>query len=139
MSNCCQSICAKIAALPQAAEIVFQAYWSQHIWPLRQWVSGFAGQYVTLPSGAEVPAFGDMMSRIAGPLDEGFALWQWYNQSQPGKASLTLPEAPAKPARVSLNGALLASPRDYSITGTTLTFTAGLQVGDLVLLKSYGA
>jgi hypothetical protein len=139
MSDCCQTICNKIAALSQAAQDAFSGYWWKHVDPLLRWVSGYAGQYVTLPPGPEVPTFGDMMSRITGGLDDGFALWQWYNQSQPGKASLTLPEAPAKPTRVSLNGAMLASPRDYSIAGTTLTFATGLQLGDLVLLKSYGA
>ena len=96
--------------------------------------------YVKLPfSNEQRPTLAAMLQGIATPLDTGFGEWLWYNDHQPSKKSLTLPQAPT-PAktRVCLNNVELASPRDYSIAGTTLTFVVPLAVHDLVWVKSYG-
>lgn len=85
----------------------------------------------------EVPNIEAMLQAISTPLDTGFGQWAYFNVNEPGKTVLTLPQAPTK-SRVDLNGARLASPKDYSLAGATLTLVHPLAIGDLLTLYSYG-
>jgi hypothetical protein len=107
-------------------------------------VWGIQQQLVDKPPGAQidvygtkVPSLASLLQRIHSPLDSGFVIWQWYNTHQPGKTVLTLPQPPGAGARVQVNGSQVAAVRDYTLAGTTLTFTTPLAVGDLVTVKAF--
>jgi len=136
--ECCKKLEDAILQTETNAESVFVHAW-QYWWDtLRDFASKPAGFFITLPGAAyAVPVLSEMLQRLQTPLDTGFGTWQWYNQDQAGKTILTLPQAPGK-AKVDINGSDLAAPRDYTLAGATLTFTDGLDVGDLVTVKSYG-
>ena len=136
MADCCALAKAEVDRIRQTVDFdTVQDYQPA----IRDVLSLPSGAFVTLPSGTEVPSLGELLGSLHTPLDAGFGEWEWYNAGQPGKTALTLPQAPtAAKTVVRLNGVVLTAPRDYSIAGSVLPFVYGLDVGDLVHVKTYG-
>lgn len=136
MADCCARIHAEIDRIQE-----FEFWENQDYWPYLRDILGLpAGAFIPIPTGEEVPSLDELLGRLSTPLDTGFGDWEWYNIGQPGKKILTLPQAPTTAkTEVWLNSVALTSPRDYSIAGDQLTFVYGLDVGDLVHVKTYGA
>jgi hypothetical protein len=151
MADCCTSIARDLSAVSTESKALAAAP-SDHIpkyaikYPIAEMAEALIDlwrlppTFIPLPGAAQdpVPDLAQMLQALGTPLNAGFGQWEWYNLDQPGKTVLTLPQAPTK-ASVSLNGARLAMPRDYTIAGTTLTLIAGLDVGDHIRVNSYGA
>lgn len=138
MADCCDKI---KDGIEQRVEDLRQAVYADYEYfehPLSDIMFRYQGAYIDLPTGESVPSLRDLLGRVATPLDSGFGVWEWHNIDQPGKTVLILPEAPTK-ARVLLNATDMTPIKDYTLAGTTLTFVDGLDVGDLVTVKSYGA
>ena len=139
MADCCTTLPNAFDDLAQEIQDVVDAGWWFYIARLREILQLPPGAFIELPAGQFVPTLSDLLARIATPLDAGFGEWRWYNYDQPNKTALTLPQAPTpSKTRVCLNNVEMATPRDYSISGTVLTFVVPLQERDLVWVKSYG-
>ena len=138
MADCCTRIEAELQRLE---DWYLWDAGNQNLLPqLRDVFSLPAGAFILLPNTELVPTLAELLGRLATPLDAGAGEWWWYNLGQPGKTVLTLPQAPnGAKVRVAINNVVMRSPRDYSLAGTTLTFAYGLDVGDLVWVKTYGA
>lgn len=137
MADCCTEIKSKIWDVTRHLEDAADEHVDYYLQRLRDIMRLPPGAYVTLPGGQVVPSLREILQRLATPLNRGATDWYYYN-AKAGRVQITLPRPVPHPG-VSLNGATLATPKDYSFVGASLHFTHPLDVGDLVRVHNYGA
>lgn len=100
-------------------------------------VNGPVGTYCQLPEGSVLPTLAEKLDNlnacsIAGISGDSFT-------ATAGQTQFMLSAAPLNDwsLEVSLDGAICRNPADYTVTGTTLTFTLGLDTGDTVETRSF--
>lgn len=103
---------------------------------LRCIIEGPAGQYCVVGNVTHT-TLAEALSRL-NALSIGSISGQSFTATA-GQTAFTLAAAVPNPAalEVEVNGALCQTPRDWNVTGTTLTFTAPLLVGDQVDVRLF--
>jgi len=137
MANCFDRMLNAIKDVGHAAETAFKTSLGS-LEELKAFFVKFPGSFITFPAASnKVPVLWEIFQRLQTPLDRGFGVWHWYNQEQPNKTVLQLPQAP-RLYRVSINGSTVYEPKDYTLAGTTLTLVRGLDIGDMIMVRGFG-
>ena len=99
-------------------------------------INGPAGQYCRTTAGTTHLTLAEALARL-NALNIGTIASQTFTATA-GQTAFTLSAAVPNPAalEVELNGAECASPMDWNVAGTTLTFTAPLVAGDQVDVRA---
>lgn len=138
-SACCKKITDEITRVCEETEQTMEDSWN-NVQPMRDILNGHQGSFVETPTSRYLPTLAELIGRI-NTFGTGFSEWSFFEDSTDGtRVTINMPESitDADKVAVSLNAARLASPRDYSISGTVLTMVYPLDHRDWLVLKSYG-
>lgn len=87
--------------------------------------------------GEQLPTLAELVGRIHN-LGAGFSRWRFREQTRTDRTTINLPAScSASLTRAGINGVWLDQ-TDYSVSGTALTLTDPLEIGDILEVRTYG-
>lgn len=138
VSQCCDSIETLMDGVETAADAALTTATTETD-ELVELINDPAGVFVTAPGPHVLPTLSEIVGRVHN-FAGGFAVWSFYESTSTTRTAINIPASMTTSAKigVDINGARLRETVDYTHSGTVITLTHALEIGDLITVKTYG-